>query len=164
MVLLVFNFYKILILNLWGQELITCSQILNCTSLTICSQIKLWTITVPNGYTTFRSGSIPSGRFGLAVSVWAVSVWAVSVWPIQSGRFGLAVSVTGHFGRDVSVHKELMKFVNVNGYLGRIIIFLYNTIQIKTWQFALPKARSNSWVLNGKIQCNRNVVENSFRN
>jgi len=76
---------------------------------------------------------IRSGRFGLAVSVWAVSVWAVSVRPIQSGRFGLAVSVTGHFGRDVSVHKELMKFVNVNGYLGRKIIFLYNTIQIKTW-------------------------------
>jgi len=26
---------------------------------------------------------------------------------------GLAGSVTGHFGRDISVHKELMKFVNL---------------------------------------------------
>jgi len=29
------------------------------------------------------------------------------------GRFGLAVSLTGHFGRDISVQKELMKFVNL---------------------------------------------------
>jgi len=78
-----------------------------------------------------------------------------SVWPIRSGRFGLscfglsrfglsrfglAVSVTGHFGRDISVHKELMKlvkFVNVNEYLGMIIIYPYNTRQIKTRQFAV---------------------------
>jgi len=62
----------------------------------------------------------------------------ISVW---------AISVTGHFGRDISVHKELMKFVkfvDVNEYLGRIIIYPYNTRQIKTRQFALPKARSNS--------------------
>ena len=26
--------------------------------------------------------------------------------------FGLAVSVTGHFGRDILVHKEVMKFVD----------------------------------------------------
>jgi len=53
----------------------------------------------------------------------------------------------GQFGRDVSVHKELMKFVkfvNVNEYPGRIIIYPYNTSQIKNLQFALPKARSNS--------------------
>jgi len=79
------------------------------------------------------------------------------VWPIRSGRFGLcrfdlsrsglAVSVTGHFGPDISVHKEVMKFVkfvNVNEYLGRIIIYLYNKRQIKTRQFVLPKARSKS--------------------
>jgi len=61
--------------------------------------------------------------------------------------FGLAVSVTGHFNRDICVHKELMKFVkfvNVNEYLGRIIIYPYNTRQIKTRQFTLPKTRSNS--------------------
>jgi len=29
---------------------------------------------------------------------------------IRCGRFGLALSVTGHFFRDISVHKELMKF------------------------------------------------------
>jgi len=59
----------------------------------------------------------------------------VSVW---------AASVTGHFNRDISVHKELMKFVkfvNVNEYLGRIIIYPYNTRQMKTQQFTLPKAR-----------------------
>ena len=32
--------------------------------------------------------------------------------PFRSGRFGLSVWVTGHFGRDISVHTELMKFVN----------------------------------------------------
>ena len=36
-----------------------------------------------------------------------------SVWPVRSGQLGLAVSVTGHFGRDISVPKELMKFVNL---------------------------------------------------
>jgi len=64
--------------------------------------------------------------------------------PFRSGGFGQAVSVTGLFGRDISVHKELMKFVNVNEYLGRIITYPYNTRQIKTRQFALPKTRSNS--------------------
>jgi len=62
-------------------------------------------------------------------------------------HFGLADSVTGHFGRDIFVHKELMKFVkflNVNEYLGRMIIYPYNTRQIRTQQFALPKAHSNS--------------------
>jgi len=52
-----------------------------------------------------------------------------------------------HFGRDISVYTELMKFVkfvNVNEYLGRIITYPYNTRQIKTRQFALPKAHSNS--------------------
>jgi len=37
-----------------------------------------------------------------------------------------------------------VKFVNVNEYLGRIIIYPYNARPIKTRQFALPKARSNS--------------------
>ena len=53
----------------------------------------------------------------------------------------------GRFGRDISVHKELMKFVklfDVNEYPGWIIIYTYNTRQIKTRQFALPKAHSNS--------------------
>ena len=106
-----------------------------------------------------------SGCFGLAVSVWpfwsgrfglAVSIWpfrsgrfglAVSVWLFWSGRFGLADSVTGHFGCDISVHKELMKFVkfiNVNEYLGRMIIYSYNSRQIKTRQFALPNVHLNS--------------------
>ena len=67
--------------------------------------------------------------------------------PFRSGQFGLADSVTGLFVRDISVQKELMKFVkfvNVNEYLGRMIIYPYNTRQIKTRQFALPKTRSNS--------------------
>jgi len=42
----------------------------------------------------FSVRPIRSGRFGLAVSVWAVSVWAVSDWAVLdwgfgSGRFGL---------------------------------------------------------------------------
>jgi len=37
-----------------------------------------------------------------------------------------------------------MKFVDVNEYLGRIIIYPYNTRQIKTLQFALLKARLSS--------------------
>jgi len=72
-----------------------------------------------------------------------------SVWPFRSGRFGLADSATGHFGCDISVHKELMKFVkfvNVNEYLGRIIIYPYNTRQIKTRQCALAK-HVQTWVL-----------------
>jgi len=36
-----------------------------------------------------------------------------------------------------------MKFVDVDEYPGRIIIYPYNTRQIKTRQFSLPKARSN---------------------
>ena len=56
---------------------------------------------------TIRNRSFRSGRFGLAVSVWAVLVWAVSVW---------AVSVTGHFGHDISVHKQLITFVYLNDY------------------------------------------------
>jgi len=39
---------------------------------------------------------------------------------------------------------KFVKFVNVNEYLGRIIIYLYNKRQIKTRQFVLPKARSKS--------------------
>jgi len=39
---------------------------------------------------------------------------------------------------------KFVKFVNVNEYLGRIIIYPHNTRQIKTRQFALPKARSKS--------------------
>jgi len=37
-----------------------------------------------------------------------------------------------------------VKFVNVNEYLDMIIIYTYNTRQIRTQQFASPKARSNS--------------------
>jgi len=57
--------------------------------------------------------------------------------------FGLAVSVTGHFGRDISVHKELMKFVkfaNVNEYLGRITICPYNTRQINNSTICFAKS------------------------
>jgi len=39
---------------------------------------------------------------------------------------------------------KFVKFVNVNEYVSRIIIYPYNVRQIKTRQFALPKARSNS--------------------
>jgi len=39
---------------------------------------------------------------------------------------------------------KFVKFVNVNECLGRIIIYTYITRQVKTRQFALPKARSNS--------------------
>jgi len=39
---------------------------------------------------------------------------------------------------------KFVKFVNVNEYLGRIIIYPYNTRQITTRQFSLPKAHSNS--------------------
>jgi len=43
------NFYKRLILKLRGQEVITCSQILNRTLTIIsCGQIKLWIMTMPN--------------------------------------------------------------------------------------------------------------------
>jgi len=38
----------------------------------------------------------------------------------------------GHFGRDISVHTELMKFVNINEYLDKIIRYLDNSRQIKT--------------------------------
>ena len=95
---------------------------------------------------------IRSGRFGLADSVWPFRSEPFRSEqfrsePFRSGRFGLAVLVTRHFGRDISVHKELMKFVkfvNAKEYLGRMIIYLYNTRQVKTRQFALPKTRSNS--------------------
>jgi len=68
-------------------------------------------------------------------SVWPIRSEPFRSEPFRSGRFGLAVSVTGHFCHDISVHKELMKFVkcvNVNEHLGRIIIYPYNTRQIKT--------------------------------
>jgi len=46
---LIFNFYKRLIWNLRGQELITCSQILNRQIvLYSCAQIKPWTMTMLN--------------------------------------------------------------------------------------------------------------------
>ena len=35
------------------------------------------------------------------------------------GRFGLAVSVWGHFGHDISVHKQLITFVYLNDYIDR---------------------------------------------
>jgi len=59
----------------------------------------------------FSAWPFRSGRVGLAVSVWAVSVWALSV----TGHFGLAVSVWGHFGQDISEHKQLyLNFVYLN--------------------------------------------------
>jgi len=82
------------------------------------------------GYTTFRSG-----RFSLAVSVRPIRSEPFRCEPFRSDRFGLAVSVTEHFGRDISVHEKLrkfVKFVNANEYLDRIIIYPYNTRQIKT--------------------------------
>jgi len=84
---------------------------------------KIWRATAC-GYVTFRYGHfglsrfglsrfgwpIRSGRFGLAVSVWAVSV---------TGHFSLAISVWGHFGHDISAHKQLTSFVYWNDYIGR---------------------------------------------
>jgi len=31
----------------------------------------------------------------------------------RSGRFGVAISVRGHFGHDISVHKQLITFVEM---------------------------------------------------
>jgi len=71
---------------------------------------------------------------------WRKMVQDFSVWPIRSRHF----SISRHFGRNISVHKELMKLVNVKEYLGRTIIYRNNTRQIKDRQFALPEARSKS--------------------
>jgi len=38
-------------------------------------------------------------------SVWAILVWAVSVW--------------GHFGHNISAHKQLIACVYINDYIGR---------------------------------------------
>jgi len=87
------------------------------------------------GYTTFRSGP-----FGLAVSV-SEPIRSEPFWCLS--RFVLAHSVMGRFDRDISVHKELMKFVklfDVNEYPCRINMYTYDTRQIK------------------------NLVKNSFRN
>jgi len=53
----------------------------------------------------FSVWPIGSDLLRLAVSVWAVTV---------TGYLGLAVSVWGHFGRNISVHKELIIFVHLN--------------------------------------------------
>ena len=82
----------------------------------------------------FSEWPIRFGSFGLAVSVWPIRSEPFRSESFWSGRFGLAVSVMAHFGRDISVHKELMKFVkfvDVNEYPGRIIMYAYNTRQIK---------------------------------
>jgi len=74
------------------------------------------------GYVAFLSG-----RFGLAVSVWVVSV---------TGYFGLAVSVSEHFGRGISVHKELIIYVHPNDYIGK----WKNTLT-----GVIPSGDSNGW-------------------
>jgi len=61
-----------------------------------------------------------------------VSVWAVSV----TGYFGLAVSVSGHLGRDISAHKELIIFVYPNDYIGKRKITLDSVI---------PSGDSKGW-------------------
>jgi len=35
---------------------------------------------------------------------------------IGTGLFGLAVSVWGHFGHDISLHKQIITFVYLNDY------------------------------------------------
>jgi len=44
------------------------------------------------------------------------------------GRFGLAVSVWGHFGHDISVHKQLIAFLYLNDYIGRRNVTLAGVI------------------------------------
>ena len=65
-----------------------------------------------HGYVTSRSGwsglaasiwPIWSGRFGVAIWVWAVSVWTVLV----TGRFGLVVSVSRHIGQAMKSCRNL---------------------------------------------------------
>jgi len=64
-----------------------------------------------------------------AVSVWAVSVWAVSVWAVSvAGHSGLTIPVWGHFGHDISVHKQLITFVYLNDYIGRRNVTLAGVI------------------------------------
>jgi len=43
--------------------------------------------------------------------------------------FGLAVSVWGHFGRDISVHKQLIALVYLNDYIDRRNVTLAGVIQ-----------------------------------
>ena len=56
------------------------------------------------------------------------SVWLFRSGPFRCGRFGLAVSVTGHFGRDTFVYKELMKFVDpvqvTSSHFGQTVLLL----------------------------------------
>jgi len=44
---------------------------------------------------------------------------ADSVRPIGVGPFGQAASVWGHFGRNISVHKQLIIFIYLSDYTGR---------------------------------------------
>jgi len=42
--------------------------------------------------------------------------------------FSQAVSVWDHFGRDISLHKQLIIFVNLNDYIGRRNVTLAGVI------------------------------------
>jgi len=68
-------------------------------------QVKKWKI---------RRSQIGTELFGLADSVWPFR--SDPFWP---GPFVTAVSVWGHFGHDISVHKQLIAFVYLNDYIGR---------------------------------------------
>jgi len=69
---------------------------------------------------TDSARSIGSGGFGQAVSIWAVSV---------TEHFGLDVSVWVHFGRRISVHKQLIIIVYLNYYIGRRNVTLAGVIR-----------------------------------
>jgi len=57
------------------------------------------------------------------------SVWPFWSEPFRSGRFSLAISVWGHFGHDISVHKQLITtFLYLNYYIGRRNVTLYGVI------------------------------------
>jgi len=85
-------------------------------------------------YTMWKETLLQTKRIGTVVVTWgSFSLWCrqgkalcepeqdFSVWLFRSGcfglsRFGLAVSVTGHFGHDISVHKQFITFVYLNDY------------------------------------------------
>ena len=56
------------------------------------------------------------------------SVWQFGLSHFGRGSFGMAVSVWGHFGHDISVHKQLIATVYLNDYIGRQNVTLASVI------------------------------------
>ena len=86
-------------------------------------QVKKWKI---------RRSQIGTELFGLADSVWPFR--SDPFWP---GPFVTAVSVWGHFGHDISVHKQLIAFVYLNDYIGRRNVTLAGVIPTLFWGFMI---------------------------